>query len=649
MSLSRFYSTSKVMSFLQKKSDSIRKSATSAYQTFTGTLNPHIPHLKGDPLTGQMLPSLTYSTGIAGIAERLAEMAGVSMRLTGTHASKNTGAAMAYVGTTPLVFLGTPSLLQQVTFNRHNLIKGEAGGVQGKFIGEGTPISLSEDDPRYKPQRNAFVTHLSASISKLAGPMHVAMKPFSQEIKDSKGEEVDVGNLSARVALGMVSNLLVGFKQERFSTDSQNKIIKSVHEVTTAAPHVTTLALISAETKMKNIAKTVHQHVKAASSVLKENEACGDLVKTVDGKIEQAIKDFSLTPHVDKWVKMGEDELKKVIKDNEDDTFEKMKLFLGEKEQEEKLQADYKKLEEQRDTEEYAEKLKSLQDKEAKFIKDKLKREDLYKPKIMTLLKLILAGGFETTTKLLTFASLMLADEKNQTFVQAMREDIEKLGKNPDEWTREDAMSLVRLRAFVYEVLRLYPAFSLNRFIADQDFYIAQNLPFFNSAHENNEENYKKAFNDPERDRSSDIFIPKGSILVTSPFDAHRHPTYGKNAEGFDPEQHWIDPKTGQIKEGYSLDDMRKRFDLFTFGNDPRQCPGRRFSELEALLFVAKIIVGYDVKPVNFPKFDVGFTLELAPGETAKVRFVPRDLELKKTLGNTQDAEQGNRNILRQR
>src|SRR6516162_1845491 len=72
--------------------------------------------------------------------------------------------------------------------------------------------------------------------------------------------------------------------------------------------------------------------------------------------------------------------------------------------------------------------------------------------------------------------------------------------------------------------------------------------------------------------------IPRGSIVILSPFLAHRHPEFWSNPEGFDPDR--FEP-TAQAK--------RHKWAYVPFGGGPRVCIGNQFAMMEAQIVLAMI------------------------------------------------------------
>jgi cytochrome P450 len=83
--------------------------------------------------------------------------------------------------------------------------------------------------------------------------------------------------------------------------------------------------------------------------------------------------------------------------------------------------------------------------------------------------------------------------------------------------------------------------------------------------------------------------IPKGSFVGVSPYLLHRHPSYWKNPEGFDPDRFDASASAGRHKYAY-----------LPFGGGPRVCIGNHFAIMEAQVVLAIL--------------SRRFRVELAPG-----------------------------------
>lgn len=80
--------------------------------------------------------------------------------------------------------------------------------------------------------------------------------------------------------------------------------------------------------------------------------------------------------------------------------------------------------------------------------------------------------------------------------------------------------------------------------------------------------------------------IPKGDLLLLSPYWAHRNPKYFPEPETFNPDR-W---KSVDLERNLYLDGF------VAFGGGRYMCPGRFFVLMEIQLFVALLIHSYDIK-----------------------------------------------------
>jgi cytochrome P450 len=72
--------------------------------------------------------------------------------------------------------------------------------------------------------------------------------------------------------------------------------------------------------------------------------------------------------------------------------------------------------------------------------------------------------------------------------------------------------------------------------------------------------------------------IPKGSFVGISPYLLHRHPSYWKNPEGFDPDRFDATASAGRHKYAY-----------LPFGGGPRVCIGNHFAIMEAQVVLSML------------------------------------------------------------
>ncbi len=486
-------------------------------------------HLSSDAGAGQYIKTCFKANGFTTLSQDYLAKAIKSGK----------GFSQTWLLNFPVQFFTDPLLIQQlIRFNGKKLLDSETGGIQERFIGDGTILSLRKTDPRYRPARASAMSHLFTPINELVKPMQEVFDYYMREISETKGE-IDIANFSSRLAMTMISKTLLGF--DDFKESEKTELSQIVNNIVTKIPNLINTSLLTIETLIRN------------KTGIRPN----------------------LLWSLDKLKNRAEEIMKNVILRNEERVLKKLRSISGDPE---------------------------------------LSASDLYKPKALTMIKLFLAGGFETTSKLLLHSLATLADPKNANTVLKLREEISKLEKPPEQWTTKDLESLEYLHGFVFEVLRLYPPFSFNRLTSLNDIILAPNIPLCKDKDE-----YHEKFNDPKRDREDDIFIPKDTIIIISPLHAHRYESIYENATEFMPER-WLG-------KNFSLRDVMYRSDFFTFGNDSRACPGRIFSEQEALLLIARLAANFTIKlnpdlPIPLP-LEPGFTLELSPKIIPKASFIP--------------------------
>ncbi len=193
-------------------------------------------------------------------------------------------------------------------------------------------------------------------------------------------------------------------------------------------------------------------------------------------------------------------------------------------------------------------------------------------------------AGHETTALALSWAFYALS--RNPAAERKLREELDRVlaGRIP---SLSDVPALVWTECVIKETLRLYPpAWALGR-ITLEGFELA---------------GYQ---------------IPKGSLIVMSPWVMQRHERYFPDAETFDPAR-WNTGSTENLP----------RFAYFPFGGGPRQCIGKDFAIMEAVLLLATIaqsfelrlnagahaapIIGFTLRPRNDSRCALCFGTKLA-------------------------------------
>src|SRR5690349_19374830 len=109
------------------------RSSTSICQRLMGNVNPHIPHVEGDPLTGVFLPACFAENGLNSVIDKCEAEA----QKTGK------GVVEGSIGLAQLLYIKDPGLSWQITEKTISgqMHDGEAGGVQRKVFGLGTVLS----------------------------------------------------------------------------------------------------------------------------------------------------------------------------------------------------------------------------------------------------------------------------------------------------------------------------------------------------------------------------------------------------------------------------------------------------------------------------------------------------------------------------
>ncbi|MCB8981416.1 MAG: cytochrome P450 [Ardenticatenaceae bacterium] len=173
----------------------------------------------------------------------------------------------------------------------------------------------------------------------------------------------------------------------------------------------------------------------------------------------------------------------------------------------------------------------------------------------------IMLAGHETTAVALAWTFFLLSEHP------AVREELEAEvdrvlnGRLP---TIDDIPNLPYATMVLEESMRLYP-------------------PAYAIARWGNEE-----------DEVGGYYVPKNSVITTSPYVTHRHPEFWDDPERFDPQRFTPERKA-----------ERPRYAYLPFGGGPRQCIGNSFAMTEATLLLTSIVQRY--------------RLTLLPGTTVEI------------------------------
>ena len=111
--------------------------------------------------------------------------------------------------------------------------------------------------------------------------------------------------------------------------------------------------------------------------------------------------------------------------------------------------------------------------------------------------------------------------------------------------------------------------------------------------------------------------VPRGTIVVVSPWVTQRDPRWWPEPEAFRPER-WLRAADGGDAAG------RPRMAWFPFGGGPRVCIGEHFATMEGALLLATIAQRWRLaaEPGGLPPLDA--TVGLRPPEALRMRLVAR-------------------------
>jgi cytochrome P450 len=116
-----------------------------------------------------------------------------------------------------------------------------------------------------------------------------------------------------------------------------------------------------------------------------------------------------------------------------------------------------------------------------------------------------------------------------------------------------------------------------------------------------------------EEDEIAGYVIPKGSIVLTSPYVTHRHMALWDNPEGFDPER-WRTQRVAQLP----------RFAYFPFGGGPHLCIGNSFALMETELVLAAIVQRFRLDLLPGHPVELEPTITLRPKQGMRMMLRPR-------------------------
>ncbi len=186
-------------------------------------------------------------------------------------------------------------------------------------------------------------------------------------------------------------------------------------------------------------------------------------------------------------------------------------------------------------------------------------------------------AGHETTAGALAWAFFILS--QCPTVVARMRAEVESVaGQEPIGFER--AKKLVLVRSVFRETLRLYPPLAFIPRVA------------------------------LEAGRIGEVSVPRGAMVMISPWIMHRHRDLWRNPDRFDPDRFLPEREAELTPNAY-----------LPFGLGHRVCVGSAFATLEAILIVARLVRRYEIETVNLEQVRPVTRLTTRTAEGIRVRL----------------------------
>ena len=189
-------------------------------------------------------------------------------------------------------------------------------------------------------------------------------------------------------------------------------------------------------------------------------------------------------------------------------------------------------------------------------------------------------AGHETTASVLTWLFYICAERP--ALVSAMREEIDRV-VGSDELDFQTTKKLPLLRAVFRETLRLYPPITFMPRVAMTDTIIG-----------------------PRR-------LPRGALVMISPWTLHRHRDYWSNPHEFRPER-FLPENAEHLVDGAYI----------PFGQGPHTCVGAGFAQTESLLIIAELLRRFDFIALDSSRVRPAARLTTRPREQVFCRVKHR-------------------------
>lgn len=162
---------------------------------------------------------------------------------------------------------------------------------------------------------------------------------------------------------------------------------------------------------------------------------------------------------------------------------------------------------------------------------------------------ILFAAGHETTSNALTFTCELLA--RHPASQQKILAEVKQIKSESDDlmhWIKNATYTKV----VIEESMRLFPpAYFIDRVNSEEDTF-------------------------------NGLTLPKGSNLLFSVYEIHRHPDFWKNPEDFIPER-------------FLEENMKFSKNYFPFGAGPRMCIGNNFAMYEMILAIIALVEQFEI------------------------------------------------------
>ncbi|MEM9316854.1 MAG: cytochrome P450, partial [Pseudomonadota bacterium] len=187
--------------------------------------------------------------------------------------------------------------------------------------------------------------------------------------------------------------------------------------------------------------------------------------------------------------------------------------------------------------------------------RDRITGEPFSREELIDQLGVFFLAGHETTASALTWLFYICAERPE--IVARIRAEVDReIGDA--EVGFEQLRRLPYVRAVFRETLRLYPPITFMPRVALKDTTIG-----------------------PRR-------LPRGALVMISPWTLHRHRDYWPDAHAFRPERFLPENDDALVDGAY-----------IPFGQGPHTCVGAGFAQTESLLIVAELLRRFDFKSVD--------------------------------------------------